>query len=142
MGRFHLRESASRRRLLSRTSRSCSRSNEEQSQSAIPVDAMLVKNFLTLFCVAKMENVFKTTKPDTRLADASPSLLPPRPSLITTFLAPSITSYHFPSPSAIPGGHDGRKDAISRIRKKMGYGLTDDSLSVVIIKALKTLSYG
>ena len=33
--------------------------------------------------------------------------IPYRPSLITPFPAPTITSYHFPSPCAIPDGLDG-----------------------------------
>ena len=51
--------------------------------------------------------------------------IPYRPSLITPFPAPSITSYHFPSPCSIPDGLDGRKDAFSRIQKKKGYGRMD-----------------
>ena len=41
-----------------------------------------------------------------------------RPSLITPFPAPLTTSYHFPSPYAITGGLDSRKNAFSRIRRK------------------------
>ena len=43
--------------------------------------------------------------------------LPRRPSFITPFPAPFIASYHFSSPSEIPGGLDGQKDAFSRIKK-------------------------
>ena len=37
------------------------------------------------------------------------------PSLVTPFPALFITSYHFPSPCAIPSGLNGRKDAFLRI---------------------------
>ena len=70
-----------------------------------------------------MSAVQKKTRPDTWPSDASPALSPPLsspPPSSHPSLPPFITSSHFPSPSKIPGGLDGRKDAFSRIRKKNG----------------------
>ena len=67
-----------------------------------------------------LKNKAGKTRPGYTAVRCVPRVIAPSlvaPSFITPFLAPFIPSYHFPSPSKIPGGFNGRKGAFLLIQK-------------------------